>query len=809
YPGASERCVTWGTDNDCDGDAYDAEDPRTFYLDADGDGVGDSYTTVASCLAPPGYVAVGGDGCPLNPFALAPVRWHRDQDNDTFGNPIVFIVSCVQPAGHIPRSNDCDDTRPWINPLGQERCDPLNLDEDCDGVSDNQDPSATGQTPWYLDADGDSYGAGSPAAVCDAPTGQHRTLGGDCNDDPGAGGTDSYPGARELCATVGTDNDCDGDLGDVDANAADRSQFFSDADGDGAGDPNVSVMACVPPDGYVTGSGDECPQDGSLVERVALLVDEDSDGYGGDVPALLCAVDVPPGYAASGGDCNDDPDADGPDAYPGAPELCASVGTDNDCDGDLGEVDDDAADRVTWYVDGDGDGYGTGSPALHCSVEALPGHAGVSGDCDDGAPAVNPGTSEVCNGIDDDCAGGVDDGLEFLDWYYDGDGDGYGDDAYVQGACASPGTGWVEAGGDGCVEDPAKVDPGACGCGAAELDGDSDGAADCIDNCMDLYNPSQGDCDGDGYGDACAISAGAPDCNSNAVPDACEIGSGTAADIDGNGEPDACQPDCNANARPDAWEIEQGIAGDCNANDIPDDCEDGSVRRDTGNLGGLAAGVALSATLPGNTFATTSVAVRIDIIADFGSADAYAVLELNGIPVTSDMAPGTPSPCAATPLTVERELGMVEWAQVIDAAAAPGEVAVRLVGSDGLGAAPCTAALSRVRISYGGAGYDCDGDGDPDLCQLAAGEGDCDANGILDACEAGGAGDTDSDGIPDSCERARGDFNLDGLIDGIDLSFVLGAWGTSGGHPADLSGDGVVAGEDLAALLAAWGTVTY
>jgi len=850
YPGAAEVCANWLVDNDCDGDIYDADDPRTFYLDADGDGLGDTAMPIQSCAAPPGYVAIGGDGCPLNPFAQAPVSWYRDQDGDSFGNAAIFIVSCIQPAGHIPESTDCDDTRPWVNPQGQERCDPLNIDEDCDGLADDADPSATGQSAWYQDADSDGYGAGPARAACDPPTAAHVAVAGDCDDDAVA----SYPGAAELCATVGVDNDCDGDSGDTSPDASDRSEFFADADGDGAGDPAVPVLSCTAPDGYVPNSDDECPEEPGLAERRSFFVDSDGDGFGGSVPALLCSLGAPEGFASVDTDCNDDSEADGGDAYPGAVELCANVGIDNDCDGDAAEVDADASDRVTWYgdadgdgagdsavtqlactqpdgyvaaagdgcpdegaltapvphfVDGDGDGYGSPETALHCSAEAPAGHAAASGDCDDADPAVNPGASESCNGIDDDCTGGVDDGLEFRDYYADTDGDGYGDDAYVQSACASPGEGWVEIGGDGCVEDAAKIDPGPCGCGAADTDDDADGSADCVDNCTDLYNPSQGDCDGDGYGDACAVAAGAPDCNANEIPDSCEIASGAAADVDGNGEPDACQPDCNANARPDAWEIEQGLADDCNANDLPDDCEDGSVRRDTGDLGGIAAGTSLSGVLVGNTLATTSVAVRIDVIADFATADAYVALELNGIPVAEDIAPDAPTPCSKSPIGVELELSMAEWAQVIDAAAVPGEVAVRITGSGDLGALPCGTGLSRVRISYGGVGYDCDADGDSDLCQLAAGEGDCDGNGVLDGCETGGAGDTDSDGIPDSCERARGDFDLDGMIDGTDLSFVIGAWGFTGSHAADLDGDGEVAGEDLAMLLAAWGPLNY
>ena len=39
------------------------------------------------------------------------------------------------------------------------------------------------------------------------------------------------------------------------------------------------------------------------------------------------------------------------------------------------------------------------------------------GDCNDGAPAVNPGADEICNGVDDDCDPLTDEAV-------DGDGDG-------------------------------------------------------------------------------------------------------------------------------------------------------------------------------------------------------------------------------------------------------------------------------------------------------------------------------------------------------------------------------------------------
>ena len=67
--------------------------------------------------------------------------------------------------------------------------------------------------------------------------------------------------------------------------------------------------------------------------------------------------------------------------------------------------------------------------------------------------------------------------------------------------------------------------------------------------------------------------------------------------------------------------------------------------------------------------------------------------------------------------------------------------------------------------------------------------------------------DVDEDGIPDGCqidEPCVGDVNGDDVVDGVDLAFILGAWGSDDVN-ADVSGDGTVDGVDLALVLGAWG----
>ncbi len=57
------------------------------------------------------------------------------------------------------------------------------------------------------------------------------------------------------------------------------------------------------------------------------------------------------------------------------------------------------------FADDDGDGVGrNGSQAMLCG----PGRVSSGGDCDDVDPATFPGSLEVCNRVDDDCNGAVD-----------------------------------------------------------------------------------------------------------------------------------------------------------------------------------------------------------------------------------------------------------------------------------------------------------------------------------------------------------------------------------------------------------------
>ena len=84
----------------------------------------------------------------------------------------------------------------------------------------------------------------------------------------------------------------------------------------------------------------------------------------------------------------------------------------------------------------------------------LDGFSAIQGDCDDTDPDIAPGQGEVCDGVDQDCNGQIDDmPIDGQTYFVDDDDDGFGDDQRTLDACARP-DGYAAEGGDCDDADP-------------------------------------------------------------------------------------------------------------------------------------------------------------------------------------------------------------------------------------------------------------------------------------------------------------------------------------------------------------------
>jgi len=171
--------------------------------------------------------------------------FYADSDGDEFGDANVSIQACVQPSGYTLDNTDCDDNDPNNFPGNIEVCD--GFDNNCDGNIDE----ALGMA-YYLDNDGDGFGDMNFAIFTCMPPNNYVTNDLDCDDsDP-----NNFPGNTEVCD--GLDNNCDGI---VDEGLL--QTYYADTDMDNFGDPNVSIMACSQPGGYVTDNTDCDDSDGN------------------------------------------------------------------------------------------------------------------------------------------------------------------------------------------------------------------------------------------------------------------------------------------------------------------------------------------------------------------------------------------------------------------------------------------------------------------------------------------------------------------------------------------------------------------
>jgi hypothetical protein len=553
-PGAQEIC-NGNVDDNCDyvADDYDATvtGQGTYYPDYDGDGYG-AGSPIAACEQ--GYYVTNADDCNDSDFNINPTAQeicNGNVDDDCDGNPddsdasvtgqgIYYadadgdgygagspIAACEQ-GYYVTNADDCNDSDFNISPAAYEVCNSW-VDDDCDGLADDDDFVFFGQSPYYYDYDYDGYGSFDVIFACIQPY-MTSTNYDDCNDyEPNIN-----PAAQEVCNE--TDDDCDGlvDEGQL-------SPYMPDYDGDGFGAGEV-LWACYQPPGYVPdcsfavvpacdcddsnfninpaateicngGIDDDCngyadDDDYTVIDQTTYYFDGDNDGYG---EGFIQSCTQNTGYVLIGGDCYDA----SADIYPGAPEECNGI--DEDCDG---VADNDV--QSFFYPDMDGDGFGAGDPIQTCTQP--PNTSNNNLDCDDTNNNVSPVAQEICNsGVDDDCDGQADDADGSVTgqnlYYEDHDYDGYGAGSPYFACLQTSNASTID--GD-CDNGNFNINPGVEEICNGDVDDDCDGLADDQDNDVIGQGTYFADNDGDNYGAGDAISACLQPANSSSAGGDCD-----------------------------------------------------------------------------------------------------------------------------------------------------------------------------------------------------------------------------------------------------------------------------------------------
>ncbi len=388
YPGATEKCCNpaLGYNKACDTNC-DGKVTPCASCDKDLDG----FCPPEDC----------NDNDPkIHPGAAEKCNDGIDQDCQG-GDLLCSAAQDKDGDGFIPPA-DCNEGNPSVYPYAEELCD--NLDNDCDGLIDEGNPQGgqnCGTTAEYCQSGKmvcTHYGYGAVLQCQGAIKYGPETCDGVDNDCDGQ--TDeTFTQLGQPCD--GPDSDfcangvlvCSGDGQGVECSDEAVSNLVEECNGldddcDGATDEFVCNLKDLDGDGYTAAQGDcddwrpevypgaaEPCCDPKLGPAAYEICDLNCDGI--IVPCGFNDADAD-GYPA-GVDCDDND----PRTYPGAPEKCGD-GKDQDCDG----VDTNCA----LVQDKDKDGF----------------HSGI--DCNDNDNKVHPWATEVCNYIDDDCDGVIDNG---------------------------------------------------------------------------------------------------------------------------------------------------------------------------------------------------------------------------------------------------------------------------------------------------------------------------------------------------------------------------------------------------------------
>ena len=526
-----------GQDNDCDGDMdedftndmgeYDLfEHCGGCNLSCAGAIAHASETACGSIVGPPSCFAITcNSGYYLDPSSecvdhLDTTCQVCETDFDCSGSKCVEFDNVMRCAMPCAAQEDCG---------AEEAC------ANYDGKGDLCQP-ATGSCECNAAAEGAhrDCSIGNMAGTC---VGQEV-----CDSAVGWSACDAQEPAAETCNAV--DDNCDGQTDEGFPNYDDDAQadcVDSDDDNDGDMDAtdcqplNAAVYhsaaeTCNGKDDNCTGGIDEelgtttcglgpCNH---TVDNCLAGIEQTCDPFEGAISEKCdgldndCDGDADEAFPLKGGDCVEGLGAcesagiyvcsdDGLEVECNAPpidftdEVCNNI--DDDCDGETDEGE-DLVGCTDHYLDADDDGYGV-LDFWKCLCHADGEYRALqTGDCNENDAAVNPGATEACNGIDDNCDWQIDEtgASGCTDYYLDEDSDGYGTgDALCE--CEAPGEPFDATQDGDCDDEDFHINPDGeeeCNEGDDDCDGEID-EEDAI-GCMPLF--IDGDQDSFGSGDS-------------------------------------------------------------------------------------------------------------------------------------------------------------------------------------------------------------------------------------------------------------------------------------------------------------------
>ncbi|MDO8519605.1 MAG: putative metal-binding motif-containing protein [Deltaproteobacteria bacterium] len=330
----------------------------------------------------------------------------EDEDDDTF----------------TVAEGDCDDDNAEVNPDADEHCGD-DIDNDCDGDTDRDDSECEEEVN-PLDVDDDGDGTTDNEGDCDD---ENDAIHEGATDVCGNGTDEDCSGTDRVCDVIPGDEICGNSIDDDGINGIDcadpscqfdlvacpgeppvtgseNCEVAGDEDGDAYADCDDTDCddhpSCLGDDGGDDGDDDD-GDGGTTVENCTNGSDDDGDSYADctDTECASLAVCTDPGNADADGDGfsinESDCDDTNPEIHPGKAESCDGI--DNDCDASIDEV---CAGELT--DDDDGDGYCEDLVACADSTKK-------PGDCNDTSASINPAAIEYCSDDTDSNCNGMDD----------------------------------------------------------------------------------------------------------------------------------------------------------------------------------------------------------------------------------------------------------------------------------------------------------------------------------------------------------------------------------------------------------------